>query len=109
MMASVILIDEIITTKQVLNKWKKPVTSDIMTIKELIKLRIELEIENNQKTVYSFLIKQKDMPIHLLIEQAIQDFINGKFFISIEGYEAKSINDRVFLYRKTSVKFYQII
>lgn len=109
MMASVILTDEIITTKQVLNKWRKPVSSDVMTIRELIKLHIELEIQNNQKTDCCFLIKQKNLSVHLLIEQAIHDFINGLFFISVGGYEAKSINDRVFLYRNTSVKFYQII
>lgn len=109
-MASVIVTDEIITTKQVLNKWRKPVSSDVMTIEQLIKLRVELEVEEqgSKNNDSSFLVKDLTKSLDELTKEAIKAFKEGKFFISVGGYEAKSLTDRVFLYRKTAVKFYQI-
>lgn len=109
-MASVILTDEIITTKQILNKWKTQVPSDIMTIKELIRLHVEIEYRRNKIDIATFFLNQQaNYSLEELVQEVISIFEKGGFFISVGGYEAKSLDERVFLYRKTAVKFYKVI
>ncbi len=107
-MASVILTDEIITTKQILNRWKIQVSSDIMTIKELIRLHVEIEYHRNKIEISTFFLNQQvQLSLEHLIQEVMKMFREGGFFISVGGYEAKSLEDRVFIYRKTEVKFYK--